>query len=283
MLASGKNSIPPPDFLSADVVGLGYDVFLGAKETLGTHVLGVIDNVLFHRIHNGQKTIHDHCEFLDELGFDFVGFQNPQEFSSFRAPVGQRGKGHLIGVDALFLRRPDTLEAMFPDNDHRYVKCCKLAFTALRFGYVEFALDLIDAASHLKCNDVTRAKVAAMSYGRFLEQLGRTAAAMPRWFPPIFSELYTVEQSRNRFVSAQTITHSGLKGWLKARLLPHTRLLGGVRRVRRVMDIVRAKIRAIFATTVSLISPRYSAFERILADHGLAEVAELVRDNRLRY
>src|SRR5262249_55621524 len=120
-------------------------------------------------------------DLAKEYGFHFAGFTHLQEISPYRAPLGQRAKGFVAFGDAIFLRSPERLASTTESPEERHLKALKLAFIALNFGYLEYALEVLEYAA--KCrgsNELLANRLNALGYVRFLGNLGSAAADMPR-------------------------------------------------------------------------------------------------------
>src|SRR3546814_3533995 len=95
-------------------------------------------------MYRDQPLFGDVCAFLNEGGFHFVGFiRLGHGLSPYRGPSGLRGKGFLDYGDALFLRRLDSLANSAWGAEKIESKTQKLAFLALFFGQVEYALECL--------------------------------------------------------------------------------------------------------------------------------------------
>jgi FkbM family methyltransferase len=177
-----------PDFLSLDTQGMEHDILLGAARTIRDSVLAVGTEFEVLPMYRDQPLLGDILRLMNEWGFYFAGFTNTHEVSHLRAPVGLRAKGFLGFGDALFLRRIDTLSEFCPEPDARQVKLYKLAFIALTFGYVEYALKALEAARELATKGATTgaADLQNRRYYPFLMDFQERADRASRTFPPVF-------------------------------------------------------------------------------------------------
>lgn len=179
---------PLPDVLSLDTQGMERDIMQGAENTIRAGVLAISTEIEILSMYRGQPLLGDILQQLNEFGFYFAGFTNTHDVSPYRAPVGLRGKGFPGFGDALFLRRLDTMAGSFPDPAERFIKLKKMAFIAINFGHVEYALQALEGARALE-NEVDPAVVAALAerrYFQFLSTFDAAAQAVRRSFPPIF-------------------------------------------------------------------------------------------------
>ena len=118
-------------------------------------------------MYKNQPLFGDILKFLTDLGFHFAGFTYLQEISTFRGPVGFRGKGFPGFGDALFLRRLDEISKMTADMGERRLLLRKLSFIALNFGFTEYALDALLAAEET----ADRTGSSSRAYDTFLDEM----------------------------------------------------------------------------------------------------------------
>jgi FkbM family methyltransferase len=199
LLRSTDFSAPPPDFLSLDTQGSEYLILQGARRTLDSHVLGVYIEAEFMPIYKGQRRFTDLQPFLEKLGFQLADLKLHDGYSSYRAPIGARAEGFLFGSDALFLRRWESINDSVPDAGARYVMLRKLAFTAVLFHRLEYALEVLAQADRLTVPTDLRAVLSARTYDTFLQRLQQTVDAMPLRRPPHMAEAMSFEESQARF------------------------------------------------------------------------------------
>lgn len=188
LFAEGRIPIDAvPDFLSLDTQGYELEILHGAEQTLGRGVLGIISEVEMIPMYEGQPLLGDILNFATARGFLFAGLTTQFDVSPHRAPVGVRGKALPGFGDALFLRDLAWFtEARFP-ADQLYVMLHKLAFIAVSFSLIEYALAALAQAESLR-DRVTAAVAKALQrheYARFLDEMKRTATAMESLFPPV--------------------------------------------------------------------------------------------------
>lgn len=157
----------PPDFLSIDTQGYELPIMRGAHHAISKHVLGIVVEVEIKEMYRNQPLFGDVLAFLSDAGFHFAGFPYLQEISTFRAPVGFRGKGFPGFGDALFLRRIDEIAKMTPSAAEQRLLLRKLSFIALNFAFTEYALDALLAAERLGSGTGSNER----SYDRFLDQM----------------------------------------------------------------------------------------------------------------
>jgi hypothetical protein len=97
-------------------------------------------------------------------------------------PVGARAKGFLAFGDALFLRRIDSVKSIARSTNEQHLMLLKLAFVALNFGYLEYALLVLDAAEQTKPDSVLSGRLMSRDCYRLLYELRQAAEALPAGF-----------------------------------------------------------------------------------------------------
>jgi len=95
--------IKGPNFLKIDVQGMELDVLKGARETL-KQCIGLLVEVEFIQIYEGQPLFGEVSAFLSQHGFEFEDFITLRRWH--RKPGGLPGQ--LIFGDALFLVSPSS-------------------------------------------------------------------------------------------------------------------------------------------------------------------------------
>ncbi len=268
--------IKAPDFLSLDVEGLEYDILSGAKDVLNSNVFGVIAEFQMQQVHNGQKVFYDIFQLLDSCGFFLADFLDMSGACPYRYPVGVRGNSPPMHGDALFLRRLETIENIFPNEDARFCAFYKYAFIALQFGYVEYALEAMKMADKLSPGSDVKDALQKRLYFSALKEVAAAAESMPRQFPKTFAQTYTKEDAYQRGVVGEKNPHTGIKRVIKAFLIENPGLLRAVRFLRASVKSIKggckAGYEAIFASSTPL--------EETLRKYDMLEVAELVAKRR---
>ena len=268
----GKDQIPAPNFLSIDTQGAEYDILLGAKETLKSHVVAVALEAMFHPLYKGQKLFGDICQLLNSQGFHFVRFLNINEVSSFRGPIGFRGHGLHVESDALFLRRCD-----YPVSSHseeNYDMLRKLAFIAIVYNQFEYALDCLQRSRALA--PVKRAD-EELQYLKFLDQFEAIYEKTDKVFPLTFTHFYpSFELSKARFRSeaAGENKRKNVKQVLQSR----APLLYGV------LKKGKGLLRKASGKTTNFVKHRlgsYNTIEKFFLEYGLKSQADILREYRI--
>jgi FkbM family methyltransferase len=168
-----------PDFLSLDTQGSELDILRGAQTTLHDHCVALATEIEFHPMYEGQALFSGIFDFALSHGFYFAGFTYLQEISPKRMPIGARAKGFLAFGDALFLRRIDRVNSIAGSSDEQHLMLLKLAFVALNFGYLEYALLVLEAAEQVRPDPALRARLMARDCYRLLYELCAAAKALP--------------------------------------------------------------------------------------------------------
>jgi FkbM family methyltransferase len=186
--------LEPIDFLGLDVEGAEMDLLQSGRRTIGGEVLGIMMEVMFHELLKGQKTFGELAAYLDSLGYRFIWLSpHDSEYAFSRRPIGWRARGVNVTGDALFLRDPLSVRETHPDPD---LGLAKLAFMALNFEMVDYALDALDLI-----DDYSVLSRRAGHYGKFLHELYEDYKQAPALMPPLFSEEVTAEESAGRFAA----------------------------------------------------------------------------------
>lgn len=251
------------DFLSMDTNGTESRVISGARKQLTKHATGIICEVEFREIYKNQVLFGDLSKLAHELGFNFIRFfDRGTRQNLYRAGIGWRGDGLMMLCDALFLKDLDRLEA---ENADPQAALLKLAFLALNYNQVEYALDaLVRAFEKYEC---ARLQTNGPRYIVFLAQIYALYRSTPQFNQPKFSELFTFEEALARFDAGEQ-RHP----WVK----------NDVQRARRnyFRGIDVGQFRHHFPR---LLSPEDTPFEILLRQNGFAKTADTVRDKRIKH
>src|SRR5262249_13410134 len=174
---------PAPDFLSLDTQGSELNILKGGAQTFHDHCVALATEIEFHPMYKRQPLFSAIFEFAHRHGFHFVGFTYLQEISPNRLPLGARAKGVLAFGDALFFRNIDSVRSIARSQNERYLMLLKLAFIALNFGYLEFALQAVDAADEARPDPDFRDRLLARDCYRLLYELKKAVGELPAHFP----------------------------------------------------------------------------------------------------
>ena len=250
------------DFLSIDTQGTEDRVLAGSDRHLKTTVVGVVSEVEFHHLYKDQALFGDIHTQMQKAGFNFMRiFTREARVNFFKAGIGFRGDGMLMSGDALFLKDPDILEAEFPNPLHGLVK---LAFIALTFGYIEYAIDCLARASQMDGADVVLNAQNTGYLGNLakLWKLYKEALFIPQ---PSFKQMFTEEEALKRFE-------------VNARHPWETFDLDRVRRT--YFDSI--DVAAFRAALPVLAAPDETPVEQLLTEAGFTRASEMAKTQRLK-
>ena len=277
-----------PDFLSLDTQGSELDILRGAQTTLHDHCVALATEIEFHPMYEGQALFPGIFDFALSHGFYFVGFTYLQEISSKRMPLGARAKGFLAFGDALFLRRIDSVKSIADSIDEQHLMLLKLAFVALNFGYLEYALQVLEAAEQTPLDPALRARLMARDCYRLLYELWRAAKALPPNLlhtqrSELVAERRKVFERRHTLSANYNVGRGYLLGAIQRplRRIAKTRVGGALYRVvgpawHRVRDAYSARTGAGAAATAALPP----SIEQLLKSYGYGWLAHEVRRRR---
>jgi len=285
-----------PDFLSLDTQGSEHAILSGGMNVVQKSVLAIATEIEFHPMYEGQPLFSAILDLANRYGFHFAGFTYLQEISSFRAPLGLRAKGFLAFGDAVFLRRIDRLAETGEGPDEVYVKALKLAFIALNFGYLEYAMQALNHAMQCEVSDACARTAARAKYVRFLQDLHSAA----RELPPTYLHSHRsdlVEQLRRSPVAPpEGDAPMPQRGWAQnaartiALRFPATQpalLLGrdlwrsGLRPIRR-MAARQARAATMAGAAPDLPLQESTPVETVLREYGFGSLSDEVRRRRVR-
>lgn len=190
-----RNEAPGPDFLSIDTQGSELDILIGASRLLDTTILAVHVEVEFHPLYEGQPLFGDIYQFLAEYNFDLVDIQLFSKLLPIRGKHGFRGEGYTAHGEALFLKRPDTVDA-----GAQALQLNKLAFIAVIFRQFECAQQCFETPGFEISPPLPGSATEQQPrYIDFISRLARAVALLPRRSLPLFSDVYPYAQSQARF------------------------------------------------------------------------------------
>lgn len=293
LFAEGKIPVPaPPDFLSLDTQGYELEILHGAQEALKS-VVGIVCEVEMIPMYSNQPLLGDILNFATRNGFIFSGFTMLYEVSPFRARVGLRGKAIPGFGDALFLRDIAGLTERDYSADQLYVMLSKLAFIAMSFGYVEYALAARRKAKLFgdKVSPAVKHQLQLLNYSKFLDQLDDYTDDEGGRFPPVHAMADDArapgdnrtswynkyhKAALQRFAASRTSRGAPLavgNATVKLRIL----LIRSLRRLLRVLTSVPDSA----ASVVPAANEPYTAFESMLSKWGFGAALHSVQQRRM--
>lgn len=129
-----------PDFLSVDVQGAEYDILEGASEALNGDLTGVMTEVEFTELYDGQKLFTDQCALLDKHRFKLIHLYNQEYW--YPGPIFD--KGHLTVAEALFLRDYRYFVEKYDQPKPLLQSLAKLAVVASCFKRTSYAFEIVE-------------------------------------------------------------------------------------------------------------------------------------------
>lgn len=208
LLASDSFRGRPPDFLSLDTQGSEYRILSGASGALRHNILGLMVEVEFVQIYEGQELFHHIQLLLEHAGFRLTRIMTNEEFSPFRGPIGARARGFVLSGEALFLRRLETFKDVKSD-DEGYLYLHKLAFISIMFGCLEYAIQVLNEADRLVPSQSVMRELGQRRYFKFLRETVAAVAALPPEYPLTMKEALTFEEAQRRFKESGSPIGSG--------------------------------------------------------------------------
>lgn len=274
LFRSNSLNLPKPDFLSIDVEGGEYGVLEGASKTMKSSVLAIDAEVSFYPMRKGQKNFGQLCDLLLDYGFYFANFANSdgniymEEMAPYRYPIGLRGAGFHMLSEALFLRKIDVVENMFPDSLIQYINLRKLAFISIIFNQIEYGLECLKHSRliHLESKPDESSEA---NYSKFLRELEKDVEIHPKIFPKTFKSIYTFEESKGRFA----IDNKKAKFKSIARKIPGLRMLYKL--------VFKIKCYLIKKLKTLILLKRNSNFEKVFIKYLLFDQARILKQKRI--
>ncbi len=135
-----------PDFLSMDAQGSEYSILLGASNILDGDLLGIITEVEFRELYEGQPLFADQDVLLRKNDFEFIGLISYEHWYSHYII----GRGELRVGEAMFLRDYNYFINKYSnDMEKMFICISKLAVISLCMKYTSHAYGII---YHMKSN-----------------------------------------------------------------------------------------------------------------------------------
>lgn len=141
--------IPSVDFLSIDAQGAELDIINGANKLVESGTLGVVCEVEFSELYEGQAMFGDIHTALSQRGFRLCSVANSQFWNCHPYPPALMGRGFQVVGEALFLRQPDLVAC--DDGslsgaalDDQIIKLSKLATIGIIFDQLDFSVSILE-------------------------------------------------------------------------------------------------------------------------------------------
>jgi len=132
--------IQMPHFLSLDVQGAEYDILEGASKVLQGDLLGVVSEVEFRQLYEGQKLFVNQYILLRKHQFSLFELYNPEYWYS--GPIV--GNGALMVAEALFLRDFQYFLRKNKEPASLLSNLSKLAVVAYCFDRRSYAFEIVE-------------------------------------------------------------------------------------------------------------------------------------------
>jgi FkbM family methyltransferase len=250
-------AVPPPNFLSLDTQGSELEILRGGQATVADHVVAIMTEVEFIPVYQDQPLLGDIVGYLAEQGFELASLEIfPTSGASDRTPIGLRGTGFPQGGEALFLRRPTSLEA----HPNRNALMLKQAFIAFVFGFFDQTHAIMSRLSGDAVSMLGAARDPDLAYMLFLKNYAEVIKSYPEFYPVRYSDIFAPDQSARRFMTglASVTSEEVQTAWLGSRGLEDA-----------MTDLSK------------LLSKEFIGIELLANQFHLEEHAEKLRKNRL--
>lgn len=174
-----ESNLPIPSVLCIDAQGSSLEILQGAGTYLDS-VDAVICEVEMIPFYGGNPSFSEVLNLLSAKGMIFSGFiSEPVSWASpVRHPIGFRSKTMHGSSDAVFIRRPEEINAC---SD--ITRISNYVLVSCSLGHFDLALSVlrkIDFPSESPKSDTV--------LNKFCSDLKRASEAMPVYFPPSFLE-----------------------------------------------------------------------------------------------
>ncbi len=266
-----KNNVPFPDLLSMDTQGTELDILKGAQTAL-SNTVAVVTEVGFVPIYDGQPLFGDIDQYLSNQGFIFCRFYGWQsEMSPYRGALGVRGKGIMASADALYLKSPDFICEMNVADEIKYIMLMKLSYIALAYGMLEYSLQCLIFSQNYSENIPVESEIFKFMSKFYTETLSYKKT------PKIFSDVYKVEQSMNRFVTRE---NGKIKYFKVKKLIKNSVFYTFLTFYRKI----KTRMKHLFVTAICTARVRFSknsSIEKLLIEYGMGNIATEIKKNRI--
>lgn len=249
------------DFFSTDAEGADFDVLRGASSALRDKAVGFYTETQLIEFRKGAKHFGHIIDLADELGYRVVRWEPQGDVKYHRGPLGWRAAGSSAYGDALFLKDIGELAESGPGARARLRK---LAFVAICFDQLEYALEAMRAADQL--TEAGPNEMAGLPYYlSLIDRIWTVYKNQTHLMPTTFLDCFDYESAiaRNSAnVSEITVKHSI--------------------RAARERYLSRVDPKTLVAAIESLSNSGYSPLELLLQEAGFFRLSSTVRENRLQ-
>lgn len=247
------------DFASIDIQGADLDALRSAGALVETDLLAFMIEIEFHPLYQNQALAEDIFAYARRHGFLMIRMFPHPPGSLFRGPIGWRGSAITVSCDALFFKDPRRIVSDHPAPRRSLLK---LAFLALRYDNIEYALDCLETARSLP-DAAGDERLAERGYVRFLSELAALYASTEGVQPPSFDDLFSIGESLARFAPGGDV-HAYDPAKARRRYFAKTD---------------PATFRRRFPELVAMAA---TPLETLLTDNGFGGAAAMARANRKR-
>jgi FkbM family methyltransferase len=179
---AARGEVPPADFLSVDAQGAELEILRGASGMLRGDLAGVVCEVEFAHLYEGQGLFHETQQLLHEHQFRLCDLFSPQYLNTMPLPQELQGKGFLTVSEALFLKRGEywtegaVVQSSPAAATRAVVRTLKLAAIAVAFDQLDYAIKLCRRLEERQLVAVAQlASRVDVKYVRLLRDLLRAA------------------------------------------------------------------------------------------------------------
>jgi FkbM family methyltransferase len=247
------------DYVSLDTQGNELDILEGAGDLVRSDLLAMMVEAEFHPLYRDQRLFEEMLAFTRRNGFHILRLMHHPPGSFFRGPLGWRGTGITVSSDILFFKDP---AAILAEHAAPRRSLLKLAFIALCWDNIEYALDCLEATERA-CGAADDEAVERRGYAVFLRRFQALYREETAIFPPTFADLFSEEESFARFN-------------------PGGRADGYDVNVVRRRYFARVDMDDFARAFPPLLETEPTAVERLLLEGGFPSAVEFARANRLR-
>lgn len=163
-----ENGFSDADFVKVDTQGTELSILQGGQQALRGALFGVEAEVEFLPLYRGQPLFSDVDAYLRGFGFQLFDLR-PVFWKRTRGRDVGGSKGQIIFGDALYLRSPETFLKLLDniaDLEARKAKLLRAITVCVLYGYMDYALEVLDAGSHFFPETERRLAEAAIAAGR---------------------------------------------------------------------------------------------------------------------
>jgi FkbM family methyltransferase len=260
--------VSPPDFLSIDTQGAELPILMGASQCLINNTVAVFVEINFDTLYEGAPLFGKLDEFLRSKNF-LLAEITPMNIGYKRIPELFRGKGIPIQGEALYLLHPNAVK--FSDEIELSRKLDKLAFAACAFGYTELAYEALERSASITTT-APKKRLYQLFLTKLFEEMGKKTQ-----LPPLWHEIYSFEESNNRFKAKEKTISSKVLKSIKDNPIafPQKVAKWALYKVKSTLNKFFSKL-----PIQILVRPKWTAFESFLINNGFHIAALGIRERK---